>query len=436
MAYSNNARIELLRESAELERRLEPITQELNSYPLNVNRLTWIVNREAAEEYANFLSELCCYLADANFRPNSTADCGKVLFTDRGFKPKAISKKSGRASTSKDVLQEFANGGDSLAAAIIDARSAISCWSQLKAWHKYADAGVVQPTWDSLGTPHGRYTAANPCLCNRIPEIRETIEPPDGCIFLSIDLSMAEYCCWTSLSGDLNLGEMFAEGRDFHLEMAQGVKEAVPTWDHGPDLRQAGKTLNFALLYGMQPPTLAKKLNCSIETAIRITKIYRQRSRVASRYTSRVLDMAYRNGYVETFYGRRRYCPELQNGASEREKHEIEKTVWSHVNSGTTAEYLKTKQFKAWEALRKEGFTPEHARLSIQMYDGLCWTVRTDVLQEVRAVIEDTFNTKEPGFFLPFKYKIKLGQNWRECAETDRTDRISDNTDLGQSGRD
>jgi len=402
---------------------------------LTINRLTWIVNREAAEEHSNFLTELCHYLADDIFRPNSTADCGKVLFTDRGFKPKTISKKSGRASTSKDILQEFANGGDSLALAIIDARSAISRWSQLKAWGKYTDAGFVQSTWNSLGTPHGRYTSENPCLCNRIPEIRETIEPPDGYTFLSIDLAQAEYRCWAALAGDLALGELFTADMDFHTEMADAVSTAVPTWNYGPDLRRAGKTLNFALLYGMQPPTLAKKLNCSIETAIRITKAYRQRARVASRYTSRVLEMARRNGYVETFYGRRRYCEELQNGISDREKHECEKTVWSHVCAGTTAEYMKTKQLKAWTALREQGLTADHARLSIQMYDGLIWTVRTDVLKEVQAVIEDTFNTKEPGFFLNFKYKIKLGQNWRECAETDRTDRISDNTDLGQSGR-
>lgn len=415
MAYSNGARIELFRESAELEERLKPITAELNAHPLRVNTLTWVVNREAAEETAHFHIELCHYLADWDgLRPNSPADCGKCLFIDRGFKAKTISKKSGRPSTSKDVLQELSNGGDSLAGAIIDARSAITRWGQLKAWRPYAEAGQVQSLWNSLGTPHGRYTSEGPCLNNRISEIRETIEPDDGYTFLSLDLSQAEYSTWASLSGDLVLGEMFLAGRDFHLEMAQAVKEEVPAWDYGPDLRQAGKTLNFALLYRMQPPTLAKKLNCSIETAIRITKAYHQKARTGSRYIRRVLDMARRTGYVETFYGRRRYCPELQNGISERETHEIEKTCWNHHVAGSAAEFLKWRQVHAWESLRKEGLTTDHVRLSLQMYDQLVWTVRNDVLKEVQQLIEDVWTWKEPGF-LPFKSEIKLGQNWREC---------------------
>src|ERR1700739_3371027 len=182
--YSNNAKIELTRESSELEERLKPSTAELNSHPLRTNKLTWIVNRDEAEESANFLIDYCRYLADDDFfRPNSPADCARALFTNRGIKPKKISKVSGRALTDKDVLSELANGGDALAATIIDARSAITQWGQLKAWKPYADAGEVQCVWDSLGTPHGRYTSDSPCLTNRIPPIRATIEPDDGYFF-------------------------------------------------------------------------------------------------------------------------------------------------------------------------------------------------------------------------------------------------------------
>ena len=373
------------------------------------------MNRDEAEESANFLIDYCRYLADDDFfRPNSPADCARALFTNRGIKPKKISKVSGRALTDKDVLSELANGGDALAATIIDARSAITQWGQLKAWKPYADAGEVQCVWDSLGTPHGRYTSDSPCLTNRIPPIRETIEPDDGYSFLSLDLSMAEFVCWASLSGDLVLGEAFLEGRDFHTEMARAVREAVSSWDlHGESERQAGKTVNFSILYQMQPHTLARKLGCSVEIASKIITAYYSRAKTAAKYIERVLESAREKGFVETFYGRRRYCPELLNGASDREKHEIEKTLWSHVNAGTAAELTKWKQCKVWEALRSEGFTPEHARLSLQMFDQIVWQVRDDLLQEVRAITEEVWFQREKGF-LPFRASITTGKNWRE----------------------
>jgi DNA polymerase-1 len=416
MTYSNNARIELTRESLALEERLKPITAEMNEKPLRVNTLTWRVNLESAEEGANFLIDYCRYLADDDwFRPNSPADCAKVLFTDRGFVPKKVSKKSGKPLTDKDVLSELANGGDALASTIIDARSAISRWGQLKAWKPYAEAGEVQTVWDSLGTPHGRYTCGDPCLNNRIIPIRETVEPDDGYSFLSLDLSQAELVTWASLSGDLVLGESFLEGRDFHLEMVRLVREAVPAWDlRGVDERQAGKTINFALLYQMQPHTLARKLGCPVEIAGKIIKTYYGRAKSAARYITRVLELAKEVGYVETFYGRRRYCPEYQTATSEREAHEVEKTLWNHVNAGTAAEFLKFKQFNVWKTLRQAGFGTEHVRLSLNMFDQTVWMVRDELLPEVKAITEEVWFQKERGF-LPFKADVKIGKTWGEC---------------------
>jgi len=197
--------------------------------------------------------------------------------------------------------------------------------------------------------------------------------------------------------------------------MAASILEAVPGWRPGDDLRQAGKTLNFALLYMMQVHTLARKLGCSTEVADRIQKVYFGRAETAHRYTQRVLDPARARGYVETFYGRRRYCPELQNGASDRELHEIEKTCWNHVVAGTAAELTKRKQVKGWELLRRLDYTKDHARLVLNGYDECMWMVRNDVLNDVQMALESVWVQREPGF-LPFQFGVKSGGNWKECS--------------------
>ena len=399
-AYSNAAQIELTRESAELERRLEKITAELNAYPLRVNKARWQVNYDAADYIAGSLIQYCRYLAKSDlFRPNSPADCRNAL---------------GVESSDKDTLTALVNAGSDLAEAVLDARSAIACLGQLRKWTTVAEYGAVQPVWNSLGTPHGRYTSERPCLTNRIRPIRQTIEPDPGFSFLSMDLSQAEYVVWTSLSGDLNLSELFLSGQDFHTAMAQLVLTLVPDWDlKGVEPRQAGKTLNFSILYLMMPYTLAIKLGCSLAVARKIIKTYYKRARTGIRYIHRVLADARELGFVETYFGRRRHCGEYQNGAGERERHEIEKTLWSHRNAGTAAEIVKLKQLAIWETLRQEGFTASQVRLSINLFDQLIWSVRDDLITDVQPIIIEIWNRRVPGF-LPFRSQITIGKNWGE----------------------
>jgi DNA polymerase I-like protein with 3'-5' exonuclease and polymerase domains len=398
--YSNAAQIELTRESADLERRLEPSTIELNAYPLRVNKAKWQDQYDAADYIAGSLVQYCRYLVqNDSFRPNSPADCRNAL---------------GVETSDKDTLTGLANNGVILAEAVMDARSAIACLGQLRKWTTVAEYGAVQPVWNSLGTPHGRYTSERPCLNNRIRPIRQTIEPDPGFSFLSSDLSQAEYVTWGSLSGDLTLSELFLSGQDFHSAMAELVLTLVPDWDlRGQEPRQAGKTLNFSILYLMQPYTLAIKLGCSQAIARRIIKSYYKRAKGGIKYIHRVLSDARELGFVETHFGRRRYCGEYQNGAGERERHEIEKTLWSHVNAGTAAEIVKHKQVDIWETLRREGFTADQVRLSVNMFDQLIWSVRDDLIADVQPIVTEIWDHRIPGF-LPFRSQITIGKSWGE----------------------
>src|SRR5260221_12643304 len=76
--------VELRGESLVLEARLRPTTTELNSNLLRINRQTWVKNLKSTEESAGFLIDYCRQLTgDDSFRPNSTAECRKVLGADK-----------------------------------------------------------------------------------------------------------------------------------------------------------------------------------------------------------------------------------------------------------------------------------------------------------------------------------------------------------------
>jgi len=164
------------------------------------------------------------------------------------------------------------------------------------------------------------------------------------------------------------------------------------------------------------PITLARKLGCPVEVAVRIISAYYGRAETASRYIRRVLAVAKKVGYAETYFGRRRYCPDYQNLNGNGDAcHELEKTLWNHICAGSSAEFLKWKQVRVWEALRQIGFTKDDVRLAIQLYDECIWMVRDEVLQEVREITEEIWRKKEKGF-LQFQTEVKVGKSWKEVS--------------------
>lgn len=399
--------------SARLEHELQPVTDEMNHTPLKVNRDTWQRNLQTATEKLAELERSCHQLAGTNFRPNATADC-VVIFAKRGRHPRQTS--TGRASISKELLQEWAHDGDDLAAEVIKAREARTRLSQLEAWQPYAAAGSVQCQWNQLGTPHGRYSCEEPNLQNRINEIRETIEAAEGYQLISFDLGQAEYVTWASLSNDPILGAAFRAGKDFHLTMWREIEAVLSLASTLPgDPRDNGKTINFALLYLMQYWTLARRLGIDNETAKQLLQAYRNRAPTAAAYMDNYTAAAQKTGVTRTYFGRQRELPELCTAHGPK-LHEVTKTAWHHHNAGTAAELLKIKQLKAWKALRRNHLSQDTVRFALQMHDEIILQVRTEDAATVTDLVMDVFNQPVPGF-LPFKIDCRAGRNWQAISK-------------------
>lgn len=403
--------------SYRIEKELEPVTAELNSFALPVSKTTWERSLDILRrEYARLEAECRVKTEWDEFRPNAAADCIRVFFEQRGLPVQRINKKTQTPAMDKETLQALAAMGDDLANLVIEAREARSKLSQLEAWAEYAEAGEVQPNWNQLGTPMGRYSCASPNLQNRITEIRETIEAPEGYRFVSLDLGQAEYVTWASLSGDPLLSKAFLDGTDFHLMMIDQVREAAPSVDlHEKDPRKSGKTINFALLYQMKAFALAKMLGLTTEEAQQLIDAYAQRAPLATAYVQQVLAEARRTGQVSTKFGRVRFMPEMRKSLKPAEMHEASKTAWHHHNAGTAAELLKIKQVKVWKALRKQ-WTSDQVRMVLQMHDEIVLLVKVELVQEVVDLALAKFQEPIQGF-LPFKVDCRTGRNWLEVSK-------------------
>lgn len=133
--------------------------------------------------------------------------------------------------------------------------------------------GRVHPNIDIRGAVTGRLAMYNPPL-QTIPRsstvkgfdsIKRMFIPSDGYLWLSSDYSQLEIRCAWYLSGDDVLGEAVMSG-DFHKAMAAKMfkKDIAEVTE---DERQAAKTINFGILYGMSANGLADRLNITVESA-------------------------------------------------------------------------------------------------------------------------------------------------------------------------
>jgi DNA polymerase-1 len=103
----------------------------------------------------------------------------------------------------------------------------------------------------------GRGSSKSPNLQNLPKDLRGFFVAPSGRKLLVADYSQMEYVAAAHISGDEALLGPLREGVDYHRLTAQMI---------GVD-RDTAKMVNFALLYGMSPMTLATRLGVSKEKA-------------------------------------------------------------------------------------------------------------------------------------------------------------------------
>ena len=107
--------------------------------------------------------------------------------------------------------------------------------------------------------------------------------------------------------GGFSYGDDIASGVVFGVEMRKRVT---------PELRRRGKTLNFAVIYGMSDFGLARSLAIPVKQAHDLIEAYFARFPGVRRYTEETIRQAREQGYVTTLppYRRRRYIPGIHAG--------------------------------------------------------------------------------------------------------------------------
>jgi DNA polymerase I len=378
---------------------------------------------ELAQELTGRLQELerqIQAIAGREFNVNSTQQLSDVLFKELDLPHERLRKtQSGYFSTANDVLEGLIpNDTTGIVRLLMTFREL----GKLKSTYVEAlpllvnrQTGRLHTSFNQTGTVTGRIASSNPNLQN-IPirtaegrKIRRGFVARPGWVFLAADYSQVELRILAHISQDAALLEAFRQDQDIHRTTAAAV-HGVPVAEVTSEQRRFAKAVNFGLIYGMGAYRLARDSELTLAEANEFITTYFQRFPGIRRYLDGTKEQAYKKGYVETLFGRRRYFPELASGTQNRNSptaQRAEREAINHPIQGTAADIIKVAMLALHKALQANF----RARMLLQVHDELILEVPEE---ETTAVTELVINTMSTAFQLdiPLKVSASTGENW------------------------
>ncbi|MDI9497985.1 MAG: DNA polymerase I [Bacillota bacterium] len=280
------------------------------------------VLEELSRDFASRSSELATAIHQAagrEFTIGSPKQLAEVLYEDLGLPP-GRKGKSGAYSTAQEELDRLRHLHP-IISYVEDYRLLTKLDSTflqgIRRWISPRD-GRVHSTFDASFTNTGRLASRDPNLQN-IPvrqaigrEIRRAFVAREGCVLLDADYSQIELRLLAHMSGDPHMIEAFRSGRDIHRRTAARIFACPEDRVTGP-MRDAAKTVNFSIVYGISDFSLAQDLGISIAEARRYIEDYDALYPEVRRFMEESVRLAKERGYSETLFGRRRYIEELKS---------------------------------------------------------------------------------------------------------------------------
>lgn len=252
----------------------------------------------------------------------------------------------------------------------------------------------LHPGFHQTGTVSGRWSSSRPNFQNVPPEARTCMVPDPGCSFISVDYTQIELYLLALLSGEQQIVTAYLAGHDLHQTTADAA--GVP--------RSDGKTINFALVYGLSLDALAEKLNRpKAEAKAIFTRVHSQFPRLDA-YKAEVISKAKRQGHVTTMLGRKRRLPDIHltnpylSGRAERQ-------AVNHTIQGSAGDLIKCAMIKTVLS----GLPVEPV---LQIHDEVIWQCKKDEAGAFALVLRGLFQKACTKLVQPRAEAVVMADRW------------------------
>ena len=399
-----------------IEMPLVPVLARIERNGTYVNRQTLA---DHSHELAGRLQQIegqAHELAGETFNLGSPKQIGQILFEKLEL-PVLKKTPKGAPSTAEEVLQELALDYP-LPAVLMEYRSL----SKLKS--TYTDklpemidgrSGRVHTSYHQAVTATGRLSSSDPNLQN-IPirseegrRIRQAFCAPQGRKIVAADYSQIELRIMAHLSQDAGLLGAFADNLDVHSATAAEVFD-VPLINVSIEQRRKAKAINFGLIYGMSAFGLGRQLHIGRNEAQEYIDRYFARYPGVHDYMQRTRELAHKQGYVETLFGRRLHLPEI-NARNKQRQQAAERTAINAPMQGTAADIIKLAMIAVDEWLASVDLD---ALMIMQVHDELVFEVADDDGATLIAALPSLM-ADVAVLDVPLLVEAGMGDNWDEA---------------------
>ncbi|MDQ5949233.1 MAG: polymerase [Patescibacteria group bacterium] len=408
-----------------IELPLTPIANQMKErgIKIDIDRLTVLSKKYHTE--LDSIQKKIWGIAGVEFNIASPKQLGEILFVKLGLKPKNQKKTGTGAYSTKESELEKLKDEHEIAGLVLEYRElAKLLGTYIDTMPTQVDDGHrLHADFLQAGTTTGRMASQNPNLQN-IPnksdlgrEIRKSFIAEPGFKLVSFDYSQIELRIAAFLSGDSKLIEIFKTGHDVHTAVASEVFGVDPA-EVTKEMRAKAKVINFGVMYGMGVMALKQNLGTSKEDAQIFYDDYFKKFSGLAEYLEKVKHETAQKGYTETFFGRRRYFPDIRSKLPFM-KAQAERMAINAPIQGTEADIIKLAMIEVHKFIQTKNLSND-VRLLLQVHDELVYEVAEhlvdSVAPEIKYIMQNVIDPKQTSSVVCIA-NSSAGDNWGEMEK-------------------
>lgn len=286
-----------------------------------------------------------------------------------------------------------------------------------------ATDGRLHAAFLQVNAASGRYTSREPNFQNiprdsKLFDVRSAFVPDDGYAFILADYRQMEFKIAAAFSEDPFLVTAANDSSiDVHVNTARAMFNLSPDDQVSKDQRDAAKTMTYAVQYGANAFAVSKLLMISEKKATVFIRKFFEAYPGLERWIKKARKEIMMQGYVETYYGRRRYARmDILKSPVERLKdEEFRKLVNTRVQ-GTGADVVKIAMKQLDRLMRR---AQVDAQIVGQIHDELVILCRRNQVGKVKPLIHEAMvnpYTKIGDVPLPIDVEVKTSLSKSKAA--------------------
>lgn len=355
-------------------------------------------------------------MSGEEFNINSPKQLGHILFEKMGLP--VIKKTKTGVSTDVEVLEKLKDEHE-IAQVLIDYRQLVKLNSTyIEGFRNLIDQNTnrIHSIFNQTITSTGRISSMEPNLQN-IPvrtkqgrELRKAFVSDEEYILCDADYSQIELRVLAHLANEENLIDAFENNLDIHTKTASEVFH-VELDNVTSELRSRAKAVNFGIVYGISDFGLSKDLDIPRKEAKGYIENYLKYYSNIDKYMKDIVEIGKTDGFVTTYFGRRRYIPELAS-RNFNIRSFGERVALNTPVQGTAADIIKYAMSNVYYRLKDNNMK---SRLILQVHDELIVEAHKNEIEEVKQIMKDEMQNVVKDFKVTLLADLNTGKSWYDA---------------------